>query len=273
MSFEPSQDIDRLIAIMAALRDPATGCSWDIGQTFESIVPYTIEEAYEVAEAIGRGDTDDLRDELGDLLLQVVFHARMAEEQGSFAFGDVVEAITRKLIRRHPHVFGAARNLTPDEVKQIWRQIKQAEKAERRLRRGTEPEAHLDAVAANLPALIRAAKLQARAAEVGFDWNDAALVLDKIREETAEVADALRDEDKSAIQDEIGDLLFAAINLARHVGIDPEAALRSTNAKFVRRFNHIEAQLTHQGSSLQDSSLDEMERLWMDAKHREREVG
>lgn len=273
MSFEPSQDIGRLIAIMAALRDPVTGCSWDTRQTFDSIAPYTIEEAYEVAEAIGRGDIDDLRDELGDLLLQVVFHARMAEEQGSFAFGDVVEAITRKLIRRHPHVFGEARDLSPEEVKQIWGQIKQAEKAERRLRRGTEPETHLAAIAANLPALTRAAKLQARAAEVGFDWNDAALVLDKIREETAEVAEALRGTDSSAIQDEIGDLLFAAVNLARHVGIDPEAALRSTNAKFTRRFGYIEAQLAHQGSSLQNSNLDEMERLWTEAKRQEREPG
>lgn len=270
MSFVPSKDTECLIAIMAALRAPATGCAWDLEQSFASIAPFTIEEAYEVADAIERGDFDDLRDELGDLLLQVVFHARMAEEQGHFDFGDVVEAITRKLIRRHPHVFGTVRDLSSAEVKQLWAAVKQTEKAELRDRRGSAPEPHLTGVASTLPALTRALKLQAKASEVGFDWNDVGLILEKIREETAEVAEAMALDDHAAVSDEIGDLLFAVVNLARHAGVDPELSLRMGSAKFVRRFGYIERCLSDRGSTLQEADLATMESLWVEAKRRER---
>ena len=267
----PSRDLARLIEIMAALRTPGTGCAWDLAQSFESIVPYTIEESYEVADAVARGDREDLRDELGDLLLQVVFQARIAEEEGSFDFGSVVESITTKLIRRHPHIFGDRRNLTPDEVKRQWSEVKAAEKAERTRReaqhgqRGSEH--HLAGVPAGLPALLRSTKLQARAAEVGFDWNDPRLVLAKIREEADEAEAALSD--PPALADEIGDLMFAVVNLARHAGVDPETALRAANGKFERRFGHVERELRRQGASLEAASLDEMERLWQDAKTQE----
>ncbi len=269
----PSRDIDRLIAIMAALRDPQTGCAWDIKQTFASIAPYTLEEAAEVADAIAREDLDDLRDELGDLLLQVVFHARMAEEEGAFAFPDVVEAITSKLIRRHPHVFGDARDLSADEVKGMWDAIKAQEKAERAARRGTDiqPDGLLASVPDALPALSRAVALQARAGTVGFDWNSAKLVLAKIREEITEVEEAL---DEAANDDErldeIGDLLFAVANLARHMKADPEIALRRANAKFERRFRFIEEELTRQGRTPAQSTLEEMDGLWNAAKADER---
>jgi ATP diphosphatase len=236
---KPSRDIERLIEIMAALRTPGTGCPWDLEQDFASIAPYTIEEAYEVADAIARGDLVDLKDELGDLLLQVVFHARMAQEQGSFAFPDVVEAITTKLIRRHPHVFGDARDLSPAQVKALWGQIKAQEKTDKARARALAglpepPEARgvLAGVPTTLPSLTRAWKLQAKASTVGFDWNDARLVLDKIREETAEIDEALAGGDKAAIKEEIGDLLFVIANLARHVDADPEACLTAANAKF-----------------------------------------
>lgn len=272
----PSRDIRRLIDIMAALRTPGTGCPWDLEQTFATIVPYTIEEAYEVADAVERGDLLDLKDELGDLLLQVVFHARMAEELGAFAFADVVEAITRKLHRRHPHVFGDARNLAPAEVRRLWDEIKATEKAERREARasaGLPPEdaGILGGVPAALPALARAGKLTAKAAKVGFDWPETAQVVDKIREELDEVAEAAATGDADRIEDEIGDLLFAAANLARHHGVDPEAALRRTNAKFERRFRAIERGLATRGRSLEDAGLDEMEALWAAAKDAERE--
>ncbi|MDX7949861.1 nucleoside triphosphate pyrophosphohydrolase [Lichenihabitans sp. Uapishka_5] len=263
---ERSRDITDLLSIMAALRHPETGCAWDVQQSFASIAPYTVEEAYEVVDAIGRGDLEDLQDELGDLLLQVVFHARIAEEQGAFDFGHVVEAITAKMIRRHPHVFGAVRELSPEQVKGLWANIKEGEKAARQARRGLEPSRHLDEVPRNHPALTQALKLQNRAAAVGFDWPDLAPVAAKVREEIDEVVDAEATGTRSEIEDEIGDLLFAVVNLARHVDVDPEAALRRGNDKFRRRFGHIETSLAAQGRSLGEATLAEMEDLWGDAK-------
>jgi ATP diphosphatase len=256
---------------MAALRAP-DGCAWDRAQTFESIAPYTLEEAAEVADAIARRDLPDLCEELGDLLLQVVFHARMAEEQGAFDFGDVVEAITAKLIRRHPHVFGSARDLAPDAVKRIWNEIKAQEKAERAARRGDEaPSSSLLAdVPAALPALGRSVALQAKAGTVGFDWNDARTVVAKIHEESDEIAAELDRDDQDAKIDEIGDLLFAVTNLARHLKVDPEVALRRANAKFERRFASIEAALAAAGKTPAESSLEEMDALWDAAKAAER---
>lgn len=268
----PSSDIARLIEIMAALRDPKSGCPWDLEQTFATIAPFTLEEAAEVADAIARDDLEDLREELGDLLLQVVFHARMAEEAGAFAFPDVVQAITEKLIRRHPHVFGNARHLSPDEVKKIWDQIKITEKTERAKKREAETTSGiLDGVQTSLPALSRAVALQAKAGTVGFDWNDARTVLDKIREETNEVEETLGaavGEDERI--DEIGDLLFAVANLARHMKVDPEIALRRANAKFERRFRFIEARLAEQNRTPAQSNLDEMDGLWNAAKAAEK---
>ena len=277
---KPSPDIARLLEIMAALRTPVSGCPWDLEQDFASIAPYTLEEAYEVVDAIERGDLADLKDELGDLLLQVVFHARMAEEQGAFAFPDVVAAITRKLVRRHPHVFGDTRNLSPEEVKNLWDEIKREEKAERRGARdamGLPADAHeagfLGGIPTALPALTRAQKLTAKAAKVGFDWPDAMQVIDKIHEELEEVKEASSSGERDRIEDEIGDLLFSVTNLARHFGIDPERALRRTNAKFERRFTSVEQALGSQGRSLNEASLDEMEKLWVAAKPAEREPG
>ncbi len=274
-AMKADRDIARLIEIMAALRDPGTGCPWDLEQDFASIAPYTVEEAYEVADAIERGDLGDLRDELGDLLLQVVFHARMAEEQGKFAFPDVVQAITAKMIRRHPHVFGERQNWTPEEVKASWRRIKQDEKAERKAAReaaghAPEPTGLLADVSAIMPPLARAVKLQAKAGTVGFDWNDPKAVLAKMREEIDEIEEALDAGDKAGITDEIGDMLFAIANLARHLGIDPDMALSGTNVKFIRRFTYIETQLLSRGKALSDSSLDEMDALWNEAKQGER---
>ncbi|MEP9378138.1 nucleoside triphosphate pyrophosphohydrolase [Aquabacter sp. CN5-332] len=276
---QPSRDIARLLHIMAALRTPNTGCPWDLEQDFSTIAPYTIEEAYEVADAIARGDMGDLTEELGDLLLQVVFHARMGEEAGLFDFGDVVEAITGKLIRRHPHVFGDTRDLAPDAVKALWGEIKAQEKAERAQRRteaGLPPDGNgrvLDGVPVPLPALTRALKLQEKAGKVGFDWRDARQVLAKIREETEEVGEALDEGGTEAIKDEIGDLLFAVVNLARHAGVDPEAALRGTNDKFTRRFAYVEDRLAAAARKPADASLDEMEALWVEAKGLERGAG
>ena len=274
---KPSRDIARLIEIMAALRTPGTGCPWDLEQDFASVAPYTVEEAYEVADAIARGDKLDLRDELGDLLLQVVFHARMAEEEGSFAFPDVVEAITSKLIRRHPHVFGDTRDLSPAEVKALWHRIKAQEKADKATAREAaglplqeEESGILAGVPHSLPALTRAWKLQARASTVGFDWNNARLVLDKIREETQEIDEALASGDKAAIQEEIGDLLFVVANLARHVDADPEGCLAAANAKFERRFKGIEAALEANGRNPKDATLDELEALWQSVKRAEK---
>jgi nucleoside triphosphate diphosphatase len=265
------KDISRLLDIMAALRTPGTGCPWDLEQNFATIAPYTIEEAYEVADAIARGDLDDLRDELGDLLLQVVFHARMAEEQDAFAFGDVVEAISRKMIRRHPHVFADKNGrLTPSDVKGAWERIKAEEKADRAARRPPDQAPHkslLSSVKAGQPALARAMELQRKASTVGFDWNDPRAVLRKIREEADEIEAALDRDDKEGLAEETGDLLFALVNLARHVGVDPEWALRGTNAKFERRFGHIERSLASRGRSLEDASLEEMDALWEEAKN------
>lgn len=267
----PSRDIARLIEIMAALRMPGSGCPWDLEQSFATIAPYTIEEAYEVADAIARDDLTDLCDELGDLLLQVVFHARMAQEQDAFDFGDVVEAITRKMIRRHPHVFGPdARQTTHDEIKGTWAAIKAQEKAERAARHPNEIRSStLGGVRAGLPALTRALELQKAASTVGFDWNDPRAVLAKIREEADEIEAALDAKDNKDAGDEIGDLLFAVVNLARHVRADPETVLRGTNAKFERRFAAIEAALAARGRMPAQSSLAEMDALWNEAKRGE----
>jgi len=270
----PSRDISGLLDIMAKLRTPGSGCPWDLEQNFATIAPYTIEEAYEVADAIARGDLDDLRDELGDLLLQVVFHARMAEEQDAFAFGDVVEAITRKMIRRHPHVFADKDGrLTPADVKGAWDRIKAEEKAERAAGRPVEESVHkslLSSVRAGQPALTRAMELQRKASTVGFDWNDPRAVLHKIREEADEIEAALDRGDADELAAETGDLLFALVNLARHVGADPESALRGTNAKFERRFAYIERALAAKGRSIDGASLEEMDALWNEAKSTER---
>jgi nucleoside triphosphate diphosphatase len=267
----PSRDIARLLEIMAALRTPETGCPWDLEQDFASIAPYTIEEAYEVADAIARGDMTDLKDELGDLMLQVVFHARMAQERSAFDFGDVVQAICQKLLRRHPHVFADARSLTPDAVKGQWDRIKAEEKAERAARHGATPEAGaLAGVPLGLPALTRALKLQSKAGKVGFDWNDPRAVLAKIREETEEIAAEIADGDHERAGAEVGDLLFAVVNLARHLNIDPETALRGTNRKFERRFGFIERALEAGGRRPEQASLAEMDALWDAAKIAER---
>ena len=263
---KPSRDISRLIEIMAALRTPGSGCPWDLEQTFETIAPYTLEEAYEVADAIARGDVAHLKDELGDLLLQVVFHARMAEEQGAFAFGDIVEAITAKLIRRHPHVFAHEDGKTANAVKGLWERIK----AEERAARGEPAEAGaLAGVPVALPALTRALKLQKKAGAVGFDWNDPRAVLAKIREETDEIEAALDAGDEAHAATEVGDLLFAVVNLARHLDADPEGILRAANRKFERRFASIERALAARGKSPKDATLAEMDALWDQAKEEE----
>jgi nucleoside triphosphate diphosphatase len=268
---KPSREISGLLEIMAALRTPHTGCPWDLEQNFATIAPYTIEEAYEVADAIARGDLADLRDELGDLLLQVVFHARMAQEQGAFAFGDVVQAITEKMLRRHPHVFGDADARRPDAVKGLWERIKAEEKAARAAQKGAAaPDGALAGVPTALPAMMRAQKLQTKAGQVGFDWNDPQAVLAKIREETEEVANALARGDQAAAGQEVGDLLFAAVNLARHLDQDAEGLLRSTNRKFERRFGAVESALARQGRSPTQASLQEMDALWDAAKEAER---
>jgi ATP diphosphatase len=265
------RDIATLIAIMAALRTPGSGCPWDLAQTFATIAPYTIEEAYEVADAIARGDLDDLREELGDLLLQVVFHARMAQEAGAFDFGDIVQAIGEKLLRRHPHVFGDAGALSAADVSGLWERIKGQEKAERSARRGNqaEPRSMLADVPAALPALTRALKLQAKTSVVGFDWSDPGQVLAKIVEEAEEIASAAAHAPEH-VAEEFGDLLFAVVNLARHHGVDPEAALRATNAKFERRFAAIEGGLAARGKTPEQSTLAEMDALWNAAKAAER---
>jgi ATP diphosphatase len=346
-TMKPSRDIARLIEIMEALRTPVTGCPWDLEQTFETIAPYTIEEAYEVADAIARRDLFDLKDELGDLLLQVVYHARMAEEQGAFRFGDVVEAITRKMIRRHPHVFGDGTARDPSAVRATWEELKAEERAEKAAERARfaqgaitsplpstgrgrgwgdevgdvtptpspspqgggewtkrdQPPSTLADVPVGLPALIRAIKLQDKAARVGFDWPNLAPVFDKLKEEIAEFeevaisADPRREsllasgdsppgsrppdaapsgqlaerESESAIKEEFGDMLFVMANIARHLQIDPEDALRAANRKFVRRFAHIERRLSEQGRTPSQSTLAEMDAFWDEAKERERQ--
>ena len=254
--------IERLLDLMARLRDPETGCPWDVKQDFSTIAPYTVEEAYEVMDAIEREDWDELRRELGDLLLQVVFHSRIAEERGLFRFGDVADAIADKLVRRHPHVFGETVFADESEQHAAW----EAHKAVERSAAGAGHGA-LDGVAKSLPALPRAVKLQKRAARVGFDWRDPEPVIAKIHEELDEVrAEMVEGAPRERLEAEVGDLLFAVANLARHVGIDPEVALRGTNARFEGRFRYIEARLSEQGRRPEDCTLDELEALWVKAK-------
>jgi MazG family protein len=261
-----------LLAVMAALRAPGSGCPWDLAQTFHSIAPYTIEEAYEVAEAIAGGDRGEMLEELGDLLLQVVYHARMAEEEGAFAFADVVDRITRKMLRRHPHVFGTAAQRAAGAAPGFWERIKAAEARERAATR--QRESILDGVAKALPALTRAVKLQSKAAKVGFDWPDLGQVRAKLAEELGElngaIAAAPDAATSSAVAEELGDVLFVIANLARHLSIDPEASLRAANAKFVRRFRHIEERLATERRTPRAASLAEMDRLWEQAKAEER---
>lgn len=261
----PKHEIATLLAIMQALRKPETGCPWDLQQDFSSIAPYTLEEAYEVLDAIERGEMDDLREELGDLLLQVVYHAQMASEAGHFQFVDVVAAITTKMIRRHPHVFGDAQARAAGVETGFWERAKDAE------RKGTEKQRKrvLDDVPATLPALTRALKLQKRAARVGFDWPDVSMVLDKIVEEAQELTEA---RDRLAVEkqtEEFGDMLFVMVNLGRHLGLDAEDALRKANSKFTRRFNYIEDKLKDQGSSVEQADLETMDTIWNEIRKRE----
>jgi ATP diphosphatase len=267
--------LDDLLHLMARLRDPQYGCPWDVQQNYATIVPHTLEEAYEVADAIERGDFDDLKGELGDLLFQVVYYSQLAREEGRFEFDGVVDGITRKLIRRHPHVFPTGDlyapletpRLSEEQVKQRWEQIK----AEERAAKATVPQqlSLLDDVPAVLPALSRAAKLQKRAAQVGFDWPSALPVVDNVREELDEVLEAMASNDAQAIAEEVGDLLFSAVNLARHLKVDPENALRAANRKFERRFRFIEQALRDTGRPIEDCTLEEMDALWGEAKHQE----
>jgi ATP diphosphatase len=274
MTTEARRTIDDLLAVMAALRTPGTGCPWDLEQDFRSIAPYTIEEAYEVADAIERGDLGALRDELGDLLLQVVYHARMAEEQSAFAFADVAEAIATKMRRRHPHVFGTPEERAAGAAPGFWERIK-AEELTAQARaprpaggeRGSAPSV-LDGVPLGLPALTRAIKLQNKAARVGFDWPSLAPVVDKLKEELAELEEAVSKGSvaEAKIEEEFGDLLFVVANVARHLKLDPEAALRSANQKFTRRFHAIERKLAEHGRTPAQADLKEMDRLWTEAK-------
>ena len=262
----PSEPLARLLAVMAWLRDPRQGCPWDIEQTFRTIAPYTIEEAYEVADAIERDDMGALKEELGDLLLQVVYHAQMASEAGSFDFTAVAAGVAAKMIDRHPHVFGDASIATAEAQTVSWEARKAAEraaKAESGAEAGT-----LDGIARALPALLRAEKIQKRAARVGFDWNATGPVIDKIEEELRELRSEIEAGtiERERVEDELGDVLFAVANLARHCKVDPEAALRSTNDKFERRFRYIERRLAEIGRRPSDASLEEMERLWTEAK-------
>ncbi len=258
--------IERLLEIMIKLRQPEDGCPWDAEQTFATIAPYTIEEAYEVAEAIREGDLDTLREELGDLLFQVVFHARMAEERGSFSFADVVATVCEKMVRRHPHVFADADVADAGAQSVAWEDTKAAERASKADRAGRAASI-LDDVAHGFPALLRALKLQKRAARVGFDWQTALPALQKIEEEIGELrAEIAGGGSPERLSDEIGDGLFSFVNVARHLAVDPESALRGTNAKFERRFRYIEAKLAESGNSLAEMSLDDLDRLWEEAK-------
>ena len=266
----PPRPIDRLLAVMVRLRDPTHGCPWDLAQTSASIAPYAIEEAYEVVDAIARGDPADLCDELGDLLLQVIFHARIAEESDQFDFDAVATAIADKMVRRHPHVFGAADSRHAGGQRQAWERLKAAERAAKAPAR---VPGVLDDVPATLPALTRAVKLTGRAARVGFDWPQLSQVFAKLEEETRELELEIAADDPARITDELGDLLFVCANLARKLGVDPEAALRGANAKFTRRFGHIEAALATQGRSPELSDLAEMDGLWDAAKALERSPG
>ncbi len=262
-----SHRIEELLQIMRRLRDPETGCPWDRKQDFSTIAPYTIEEAYEVADAIERGDLEELKGELGDLLFQVVFHARMAEEAGHFAFDDVVDAIVEKMLRRHPHVFGDAEAGDEAALREAW----EAEKERERRRRG-EPSSVLDGVARALPALVRADKLQKRAARVGFDWPDAQTCLPKVEEELEELRQAMASGDRRALVHEAGDLLFAAVNLVRLLGLDPEQVLRRANDRFELRFRTMERQLAEAGTDPRELDLDAWEEAWLKAKEEVKEI-
>lgn len=270
--------LDDLLHLMARLRDPQYGCPWDLKQDYASIVPHTIEEAYEVADAIERGDFEHLPGELGDLLFQVVYYSQLAREEGRFEFAQVVDGITRKLIRRHPHVFpGADLYGAPDAakleeaaVKQRWEELKAEERAEKAA--APEQLSLLDDVPTALPALSRAAKLQKRAAQVGFDWPAALPVVDKVREELDEVLEAMSENDEQAVAEEVGDLLFVVTNLARHLKVDPESALRAANGKFERRFRFIEQAVREAGRSMEGCSLDELDALWGEAKKLEKQA-
>jgi MazG family protein len=253
--------IERLLAVMARLRDPESGCPWDREQTWATIAPHTIEEAYELADAIGTGEAERVRDELGDVLFQVVFQSRIAEEQGLFDFAAVAAGISEKLERRHPHVFGTARVADVAAQTEAWEEHKAAERAAK-----GEGSGALDGVTVGLPALSRAAKLGKRAARVGFDWPDVAGVLAKVDEEVAEMREAVHAGATAAVQEELGDLLFSVVQVARHLGVDPETALREANAKFERRFRDMETRLTAQGRAVQDTPPDELEALWALAK-------
>ena len=263
--FSVPDGLDRLREVMRRLRDPNSGCPWDIEQDFATIAPYTIEEAYEVADAIDREAWSELKSELGDLLLQVIYHGQMASEAGHFELDDVVDGITAKMIARHPHVFGdESRDKSAQDQTRDWEAAKAAERA------STGRDGVLDDVALGLPALVRAVKLQKRAARIGFDWPETALVLDKINEESAELVAAMSKGDNKNIKEEFGDLLFVMANLGRHLGVDPEAALRDANSKFTRRFRAIETHLAAEGRLPQDSDLQEMDALWDAAKSAEK---
>jgi MazG family protein len=265
-----ARNVDRLLAIMARLRDPVSGCPWDVQQTFATIAPYTIEEAYEVADAIEQNDMAALKDELGDLLLQVVFHARMAEEAGHFGFAEVAAAIGDKMVSRHPHVFADHEAATAEDVKVTWETRKEAERVAKAGTDGGTLSA-LDGVTAALPALLRAEKLQKRAARVGFDWPELGQVFDKLAEELAEIREVIdQGGDPDRLEDEVGDLLFVVANLARHLKVDPESALRRANAKFERRFRAIEARLAAAGDKAEAQSLEALEELWQETKRAER---
>lgn len=259
---QPSRNLSRLVEIMEALRDPVSGCPWDIEQDFASIRHYTIEEAYEVADAIERADFDDLRVELGDLLLQPVYHAQMARERGLFDIGDVIFAITEKLIRRHPHVFGPQQADNAGGAKGHWEDAKTLERAAKAEKTGQTNTSVLDDVPLPLPALVRAEKLSKRAAKTGFDWPDWRQVMDKCHEELAEVSEAVTQEDEAAMAEEIGDLLFSVANLARHIGVDPEAALRDANLKFTRRFTYVEKRCAEDNIHIKDAGLGQLEIYW-----------
>lgn len=262
MKHSGESPIKQLLHVMARLRDPDGGCPWDLQQNFDTIAPYTVEEAHEVAEAIARDDRSELKDELGDLLLQVVFHARMAEEEGSFDFQDVAQASHDKMVRRHPHVFGAARSETPEQVKQDWESIKAAERAEK----GEERESHLDGVPQGLPPLQRAARIQKKAAKVGFDWTHPDDVVEQVHSELQELKDALAGTDQARIDEEFGDVLFTLVNLARHSRVDAGQSLRRASEKFSRRFRTMEKLARADGRNLDDLSWDELETLWQAAK-------
>lgn len=272
-----TDSINQLRDIMRQLRDPVNGCAWDIKQDFASIAAFTLEEAYEVVDAIERGDFDDLKDELGDLLLQVVFHAQMASEQNLFNFDDVAQAISDKMLRRHPHVFGDVTFASEAELKASWESIKSEERRLKLLRKGDAADVNpdtvhtsaVDGVANNLPALKRADKIQKRAARIGFDWPDISPVWNKLDEEIAEVREAIDDQDADAINDEIGDLLFTVVNLARHAGVDSESALRQASAKFEKRFRLVENYAGAEGKELADMDLAGLDVLWDRAKDRD----